>query len=144
MAREGTGTADLRKLIRTVGKLPKDAQKDLRKPLRAAGRKAQLKARFKAKWSKRIPGAIGLRVSFARRRPGVSLVVNRKKAPHARAYENLGRRGTFRHPAFGSRWRWVSQRSRPFLFPAALEAFEQMDADIGQAVDAVARKHGLT
>lgn len=140
---KASGTDELRALIRDLGKLPPEIRKELRKPLRAAGMKALTAARADASWSTRIPAATRLSVSFAKKRPGVALVVNKTRAPHARAYEHLGSAGTFRHPLFGDRKTWVTQRAKPFLFPAAKAVFEQMDADIAQAVDAVARKHGF-
>ncbi|MEV0149106.1 MULTISPECIES: HK97 gp10 family phage protein [unclassified Nonomuraea] len=136
-------TDDLRKLIRDVGKLPDAIRRELRPALRLAGQKALIKARADASWSTRIPGAIRLSVSFSRRRPGVALVVNKARAPHARAYENLGTPGAFRHPVFGNRRRWVRQQARPFLFPAARASMAQIDTDIGVAVEAAARKHGF-
>jgi hypothetical protein len=148
-------TDELRRLIRDLGKLPADVRGELRPVMRKAGQQALVKARANASWSTRIPAAIRLSVSFASRRPGVSLVVDRRRAPHGRPFENLGQPGSFRHPvpntrrrglraaASGDRRRWVSQRARPFLFPAAEDAMQQIDADIGAAVESAARRHGF-
>jgi hypothetical protein len=150
-----TATDELRRLVRDLGKLPDDMRRELRPALLVTGQEALARARANASWSKRIPGATRLAVSFAKRRPGVALVVNLRQAPHARALENLGQQGTFRHPVPDTRRRgvraavrgdarlWVSQRARPFLFPAARAEWERIDADIGAAVDAAARRHGF-
>jgi len=143
MPRKRTGTDELRALILDLGKLPDGIRKELRPALRRAGQRALVKARENAAWSTRIPAATRLRVSFAKRRPGVALVVNLRRAPHARPLENLGKQGTFRHPVFGNRNRWVSQPARPFLFPAARDTWQRVDADVRAAVDAAARKHGF-
>ncbi|MEU4576609.1 HK97 gp10 family phage protein [Nonomuraea sp. NPDC023979] len=155
MARTSTNTDELRRLIRDLSGLPADVRRELRPALRKAGQHALVQARANASWSRQIPPAIRLSVSFAARRPGVTLIGDRRKAPPIRAFENLGRQGFFRHPvpntrrrglraaASGERRRWVSQRARPFLFPAAEQAMQQIDADIGAAVEAAARKHGF-
>ncbi|MFI9558872.1 HK97 gp10 family phage protein [Nonomuraea endophytica] len=153
--RSRNNTDDLRRLIRDVGKLPDEVRKELRPALRTVGRKAQDLARVNAAWSTRIPQAIRLSVSFAKRRPGVSVFVDRRRAEHGRALENLGRPGFFRHPVpnTGARGRlgrlapnariWVRQPARPFLFPAAESVREEMDTEIGRAVDAAARTLGF-
>lgn len=57
----------------------------------------------------------------------------RSKAPHARVIE-FG----LRHPVFGNRAVWVTQKKVPFLFPAveahAEEAFEAVSAAFDDAV----------
>ncbi|MDH2429318.1 HK97 gp10 family phage protein [Sphaerisporangium sp. TRM90804] len=143
MAQPRTGTDDLRSLIRSLGKLPDDMRKELRPVLRKAGQEALTQARANASWSTRIPKATKLSVSFAKRRPGIALTVNAARAPHARALENLGAPGFFRHPLFGNRRRWVRQKTRPFLWPAARAQLSQVDSDIAAAVDVAARKHGF-
>lgn len=142
--RPGHGTDELRRFIRSFeGGFPADIRKELRRPLRKAGQKAQALARDNAAWSTRIPAAIRLKISFTTRRPGVILEVDRRKAEHGRVLENLGKPGTIRHPVYGNRRVWVRQAARPYLFPAAKAAMEQMDADIAAAVDLAARKHGF-
>jgi beta-phosphoglucomutase-like phosphatase (HAD superfamily) len=141
--RAGRGTDELRRFVRSFEKFPTDLRTELRRPLRAAGERAQRQARLNAAWSSRIPGAIRLRVSFATKRPGVLLEVDKRRAPHGRVFEHLGREGYFRHPVFGRRSRWVRQRSRPFLFRAARAEMERMDTDIAAAVQVAAIKHGF-
>lgn len=143
MAKEQSGTDDLRRLVRDLGKLPAEVRKELRPRLRKAGTRARTRARGNASWSRRIPGAIRFQVSFAKRRPGIALSVDRRRAPHARVLENLGKSGMIRHPFFGDRKRWVSQPAKPFLFSAAQAEWRSIDSDIAAAVDATARKHGF-
>jgi hypothetical protein len=143
MAKEQSGTDDLRRLVRDLGKLPAEVRKELRPALRKAGTRARTRAQANAKWSRRIPRAIRLQVSFAKRRPGAALSVNKQRAPHARVLENLGKPGSFRHPLFGDRKRWVVQRARPFFFPAAAAEWQHIDRDVAAAVDAAARRHGF-
>ncbi|MBX6382163.1 MAG: HK97 gp10 family phage protein [Microbispora sp.] len=138
-----TGTEELRRFIADLGKVPEEIRKELRPRLRKVGQAALTDVKARASWSSRIPGATRLSISLAKRDPGVSIVVDRKKAPHARPHEHGGRPGTFRHPLFGNRQRWVEQRARPFLWPGARPHFEQADRDIAAAVDEVARKAGF-
>ncbi|GII89625.1 hypothetical protein Ssi03_76150 [Sphaerisporangium siamense] len=138
-----SGSQELRLFIRDLGKLPPAIRQELRPRLRTIGQSALAAVRARASWSRRIPAATRLSVSLSKTRPGVSIVVNKTKAPHARPYENAGQPGTFRHPVFGNRDRWVSQAARPFLWPAARPHFERVDEQIGQAVDEVARRHGF-
>jgi hypothetical protein len=82
--------------------------------------------------------------SFSQKRPGVSIVVSRARAPHARPYENLGLAGTVRHPVFGHRDRWVQQAARPSLFPAVRSTADAaLERELGHVVDQVARAHGF-
>ncbi|MEU1736462.1 HK97 gp10 family phage protein [Streptosporangium sp. NPDC020145] len=143
MAKQQSGTDDLRRLVRDLGKLPAEVRKELRPVLRKAGTRARTRAKANASWSRRIPGAIRLSVSFTKRRPGVALRVDGRRAPNARPLENLGKQGTFRHPLFGDRERWVSQRARPFLFSAAQAEWRPINAEIAAAVSTAARKHGF-
>lgn len=94
----------------------KALRRDLTKGLREAAQPVARQAKQNASWSRRIPGAVKVGVLTGQRSAGVVVRVDRKKAPHARPYENAGEQGTFRHPVFGSD-RWVAQRARPFLAP---------------------------
>jgi hypothetical protein len=138
-----SGTAELKAFIGEFGKLPKEIRDELRPKLRKTGQAALASVRAKAAWSTRIPRATRLSVSLAKSRPGLSIVVNRKKAPHARPHEHGGKPGTFRAPLFGNRRRWYSHRARPFLEPGARPHFERVDNEIRDAVDEAARKAGF-
>jgi len=138
-----SGIAELKLFIRELGKMPPELRRELRPRLRKVGQAALADVKARASWSTRIPKATRLKVSLAKRDPGLFIEVNRHKAPHARPYENQGKHGTFRHPLFGNRKRWVSQAARPFLYPGARPHFEQVDRDIAAVVDEVARKAGF-
>lgn len=130
-------------LIADLGKIPKELKQQLRPGLREGGKKVFDQARRNAFWSTRIPKATRISVQFAGRTPGVSIVTNIKKAPHARAYEHGGDPGTFRHPVFGNRERWVSQQARPFLYPALLVKGDEAEQEIADVVDTVTRRAGF-
>ncbi|GAA4626614.1 hypothetical protein GCM10023196_035570 [Actinoallomurus vinaceus] len=130
---------DIARFIRHFGDVPKDIKKEIRPELRAAGELVAAQARVNASWSTRIPRATRVSVSFAKRKPGVSVVVDRRKAPHARPFEHGGRQGEFRHPVYGHRDRWVPQEARPFLEPAADARAGEAAKRIENAVDRVIR-----
>lgn len=134
---------EIEHLIRDLGRVPDDLRRKLRPRLREAGRLVADDAKLRAAWSKRIPRAIKVSTSFTRTRPGVSVIVDRKTAPHARPYEHNGQPGTFRHPLFGDREHWYSQAARPFLAPALAAKNEQAGRLIAAAVDEVTRDAGF-
>lgn len=131
---------DVERFVKHFGKVPQDVKREIRPALRAAGRIVADDAKRRAAWSTRIPKATRVSVALAQRRPGVSVVVNRKKAPHARPYEHGGRPGRFRHPVYGNRRVWVPQQARPFLEPALEARGDAAAAQIEQAVDRVLRR----
>lgn len=134
---------EIERLIRDMGRVPDDLRRKLRPKLRAAGRLVADDAKLRASWSTRIPRAISVRTSFTKNRPGVSVVVDRKRAPHARPYEHGGREGKFRHPVFGNREVWVSQVARPFLAPAFDAKNNEAGRLITEAVDETTRDAGF-
>lgn len=136
----GKGNAALRDLVADLGKVPNEIRREIRPVLRRSAQPALRRAKENASWSSRIPGATRISVGFSKRTPGVALVVNKNKAPHARAYENDGRPGRFRAPLFGNREQWFSHKARPFLYRAAKPWMDEVDADIGKVVDKVARR----
>ncbi|WP_327047290.1 HK97 gp10 family phage protein [Microbispora sp. NBC_01189] len=134
---------ELFRWIDVFGPIPAEIRGELRPALQRVAEPVLAQAKTNASWSSRIPGAIQISTSFARRSAGVALTVSGKAAPHARPFENLGRRGNFRHPVFGDRERWVSQGARPFLFPAVAGADEELVRETGRVVEQVARRHGF-
>lgn len=110
------GTASVSFIADKLRAVPKASQRAVRKAIVSSTSGLRSDMARRASWSTRIPGAIGMRVSFAR--ASVELRVNSKRAPHARPYEGMGSPGTFRHPVYGHRTVWVSQATRPFFFPA--------------------------
>ncbi|MEV7804989.1 HK97 gp10 family phage protein [Microbispora sp. NPDC088329] len=133
-------------ILRTLdvfGPLPAEIRRELRPALSRVAKPVLAEVRANASWSTRIPGATRISSSFSRRSAGVAITVSGRKAPHARPLENLGRPGSFRHPVFGDRQRWVSQAARPFLFQAVAGADEELVRETGRVVEAAARKHGF-
>lgn len=106
-------------------KIPAEARKELRPALRAAGEAVASDARRRANWSERIPGTIKVQASFREDREGVTVTAGGKVAPHARPYEGVTGKPTFRHPVHADAqhktrkaWTWVTETTRPFLLPA--------------------------
>ena len=134
---------ELRKLVADLGKIPPELRRAIRPALKKVAEPVLAQARSNASWSKRIPGAIRITTSFSQKRPGISIVVSRTRAPHARPYEALGEPGSFRHPVFGNRDAWVSQKARPFLFPAVRAKADDLSEEAGRVVDEAARSAGF-
>lgn len=126
------GIASVSFLADKLRGVPKESQRAVRKAILSSTRGIRDDMARRASWSTRIPGSIGMRVSFAR--ASVDIKVDRKKAPHARPYEGLGSPGTFRHPVYGNREKWVSQATRPFFFPAVWGRRKQIRDAVETAV----------
>ncbi len=148
------GLADLDALILDLGKIPADVTKELRTTLRRAAEPIKRDMQRRASWSTRIPGAIQIRTSLTASRPGVRIVVDSKKAPHARPWERGSKRNgpaNLRHPVFADaerqtreEWTWVTERTRPFFFPAVEVGRPAVIAASSAAVLAAARSNGFT
>lgn len=121
---------EVRELIRDLRDVPRDERRFVRAAILRSGHDLLQRVRRNASWSTRIPGATRLSVRFSRS-PGVDVITDSQRAPHASVYEGDGRPGRFRHPLFGNRSHWYSQRRRPFQGPA-------MDAEAPHAVAAIA------
>jgi hypothetical protein len=134
---------EIERLVKDMGGIPKDLRKKLRPGLRKAGRIVAEDAKLRSSWSTRIPRAIRVTTTFSGKNPGVRVQVNKKNAPHARPFEHGGGPGTFRHPVFGNRKIWVSQRARPFLAPALAAKNEEAGKKIAEVVDQVTRDAGF-
>ena len=93
---------------------------------------------------------------FTAKTTSISIVVNRKKAPHARPLENDGKPGFFTHPvpirASGTRrgrlrqavrGNTVKQKARPFFTPAIKSGDHNIDQAVLDAVKAIERKAGF-
>lgn len=106
-------------------------------------------AQSRASWSSRIPGAISVRAvtDTTRGRVGVQLRVSVAAAPHARAYEGLAnsrsRADFFRHPLFGDRDHWYSQKTRPYALPAVQAKGDDVGKALLDAFEAAAREAGF-
>lgn len=100
-------------------------------------------------FSRRIPSAITGKpiVDATRGRVGYELRVDVSEAvPHGRVFEGISQQGSsgyFRHPVFGNTERWVSQPTRPFLWPAARGRTADMRSGVEQAAEDAARACGF-
>lgn len=135
---------EVREFTKKFGKVPQELKRQLRPELRIIGNEVKAEAVSNAWWSTRIPGATRVAVGFTARNPGVSIVVNKNKAPEARPIEHGGRGGSFRHPVFGHRdRRWEEQPARPFLAPAAEAKGDSAAEKVGDLFVRVTREAGF-
>lgn len=135
----------VRRLRRDMGTIPRQMQAGLRPAMRESGQELLADGHRRAgRWSTRIPGAMRVQVSFTHRWAGVSLVVDRNKAPHARPYEGILGDASFRRPVFGHQDRWVVQPTRPFAQPAADLHGPRTVAAVNRVVDQAAVAAGFT
>ncbi|WFE45304.1 hypothetical protein [Verrucosispora sp. WMMD1129] len=130
-------------MVVDLRQIPREVRRDLRPALKAVGEKVAQDARGRASWSRRIPRAIKVKVLFGQAKQGVIITVDSRRAPHARPYEGITGRGSFRHPYFGNRDRWYAQRTRPFLEPAAQAKRAAVREEIVKVVEQAARRHGF-
>lgn len=140
-------------------------RKRLREGIGRAGSDLVSAVQREASWSSRIPSATRLRTSFGSRSAGVTVVVDAKKAPHARPLE-MGNRNVpdmphmahnarggsraLRHPIFPDpsktreEWVWTSMPARPFFFRAEESASALIHARMTKVLDDVAADLGFT
>lgn len=130
--------------------LPEESRKAIRPRLREAGRMVADDAKARSSWSSRIPSTVRMTTSFRQDREGVTVTAGNSATPHARPYEDVAGKGKFRHPVFPDTknrtrrgWRWVTQTSRPFLFPAAEANEAAATAAIRSALDDAAQALGF-
>lgn len=136
---------EIRRLIDDLGKVPKELKRELRPGLRKAAAPMLAAAKANASWSTRIPRATRISITFSGKRAGVAITVNKNRAPHARPYEmgsGSGRSAFFRHPVYGHDV-WVSQKTRPFLWPAFVAHRDDAEREIADVVDTVTREAGF-
>ena len=134
----------VRRLRRDMGTIPREVQARLRPAMREGGQELLADGRRRAgRWSTRIPAAMRLQVSFTHRMAGVSLVVDKDKAPHGRPYEGILGDASFRRPVFGHQDRWVVQATRPFATPAVDLHGPRTVAAVNRVVDQAAVAAGF-
>lgn len=131
---------ELTQFFREFKTLPKDVQRETRPMLRQTADSPVSQAKRNASFSERIPGAIRVSLRFSKRFQGVTLQVNKNRAPHARPLENQGKPGQFRHRVFGKNV-WVTQQARPFFYEVAEEWHDDVTQKLGQVIDRVTRSH---
>lgn len=126
------------------------ARKAVRPRLRAAGGLVVNQAKINFAWSTRIPPTVRMRTSFRAEREGVTVTAGDKTTPHARPYEGFSGYAKFRHPVFADRtnktskgWTWVTQVTRPSLFPAAKQTEAETTAQVFAALDDASKEIGF-
>ena len=132
-------------------KMASAVRRRIREGIRDGGSEILSAVRREASWSSRIPGATTLQVNYSEKRSGVTVVVNRTKAPHGRPIE-MGNRGSqgLRHPVFADQrkgrneWTWVNQPVRPFFFRGVAAATPIVRARMLKVLDDVAADLGFT
>lgn len=135
--------SSVRDFAQALGKVPIELRRQLRPQLREGGQEIVDDMRQRAAYSSRIPGAIGMTVSFSAKGGGVRFRVNARRAPHARVLElgnQSGRANLFRHPVFGDQEVWATQETRPFFFPALKAGRPKLHSHIRTAVQASLRE----
>ena len=131
-----TDASALRQLGKNLSKSSPAIMRAVRNAVRQEGRKVAADARHLSDWSTRIPDSIHV---IANGLIGVTVRAGGPTAPHAAPYENRGKFGTFRHPLnYPNQGRvghghWVSQKSRPYLHPAAVSRLEEIQRAIVEA-----------
>lgn len=163
----GGQLADLGKHIKTLDRaMATSVRKQIRTGITRAGADLISAVRAEASWSSRIPGAVSLKTSFGARSAGVTVVVNAKRAPHARPLEfgnknvpqvshlSLRHRApagrALRHPVFPDptktrdEWIWVDQEIHPFFFAGVAAATPLVEARMRKVLDDVAADLGFT
>ena len=124
-------TRGLQQLARDLRRSAPDSYKALRGSLRVAVQPVVDDAKARAGFSKRIPATIRARIGSG---ASIKIVAGGPNAPDAAPLENKGQAGTFRHPVFGNREKWVNQPARPFLAPALDAHRDEIAAAIELAV----------
>lgn len=108
-------TSSFPKFARDLKRAEPVLAKRLRTNLKAAGALVAEDYRLRAGASSRRGRAVKVGVAGNK----IRVYVPAKNAPEAKALENGGRGGQFRHPVFGNRENWVKQDARPDLHAAA-------------------------
>ncbi len=132
-------TRQLKKLARDLEETTPGISKELTTSIREGAAVTAVAAKALSSWSSRIPGSIRVLGSNQR----VVVRAGGKNAPHAGPYENHGTPGDFRHPVFGNRDVWVSQRARPFLTPALQVTAPILEKRVEIGVAKVFAEHGF-
>lgn len=140
MAAEHVEVTGLSDLLRALKRYDADSRKELVVELRKMAKVVAADAKDRAAWSRRIPQSIATSVTAK----GASIKIKRGVAPHGAVLEGGKRNAaTFRHPVFGNRDVWVTQKARPFLRPAVESHRERLVAETEHLLNNLARKSGL-
>lgn len=132
--------SDLRRLIADFEALPPDTRRELRPALREGAQPMLMAARRNASWSTRIPPATKIATALNLGGSGVTISVDTNAAPHAPLYEGPQ---SFRHPRWGDKSWWYTQRARPFFAPALAAHEDDVVDAVARAVMDVAERNGF-
>lgn len=115
----------------------------LQRRMRGALDVTKAAVREEASFSSRIPGAVRGRISYPASGVRARVIVDAAAAPHARAINNAGRPGLFRHPVYGNRNVWVPQRANNFIDRAAQRSARRTQFLIAGVYDDFTRAAGF-
>ena len=139
----GTASYQFSQLARDLYRMPPAIKRQLRRKFEQAGQAALSDAKSRASWSHRIPAAISGKPQLSTDTVGYTLRASVASAPHARVYEGMGQGGSFRHPVYGHRDRWVTAATRPYLWPAVRGRVNDITAAANDALENAARECGF-
>lgn len=135
-------TSSFTRFARDIRKCSTLVSKNLKAELKQAGEIVAIQARLNASFSTRIPATIKVRSAGG----VIRVIAGGQSAPHkgeAEAFEHKGVPGTFRHPVYGNKKKWVNQRAHPYLRTAA-ETHRKAALDAAErAVQKAFREAGL-
>jgi hypothetical protein len=139
------GRAELQRIIADLGAISKDLQREMRPAIKEGAQPMLRGIKRNASWSSRIPKATRLSTSFSGRGagPGVSIITDAGKAPHARVYENDGNPGTFRAPLWGNRDHWYPHAARPFFAPGVRQYGPEVVEAVSRRISDITSRHGF-
>lgn len=132
----GVAVTDFKAFAKDIKAADKKLATNLRQRLKKGADLVADQAKANAAWSQRIPGSIKSSSS-----PSSAKIIIR--APNAAPFENMGKAGNFRHPVFGNRQAWVTQKARPFALPALVAKADEVAELVGKALDDFARDAGF-
>lgn len=124
-------------------------RREIRNTLSQSGSELVTQVRQNASWSSRIPSATSVKTAFSATRGRAEIVVDSKRAPHARPLEmgSKGSGGAFvRHPVFDSdkpATRWATMPTRPFFQPAVDHLAPVVSRRMEEDLDKIARAAGF-
>lgn len=137
----GIEASDLAAFQRDLKRADADSLKLFRAALKRGGDIIANDARGRISGtSSRIAGSIKVGAT----NKGVYVRAGGAKAPHAAAFENLGKGGNFRHPVFGNRKVWVNQRAVPYLLPSLEGNLDRVMDLVGDYLDQMTKEAGFT
>jgi hypothetical protein len=141
---------DTKKLIRDLAAISKDIKKEMRTGFKEMAKPTLIAVKGVAgKSSSRIGPATRLQVGFTKSRSGISLVTDKRKAPHARPFEKGGKTGTFGHPVYPGKkprdqWVWVRQDAHPYMYPTVIAELDDLSGRVLDFVQDIAKKNGFS